>query len=641
VGNLPRHTSPDEIKEEFKEFGPVTSVQWKDDYCFVEVETREAAEQAIRVMNGRRMNGVTLKVQLSNDARRKINGIVSPIGRTKPGEGKIVIENLPLNTEWQEVKDFFRKVGIVVRADVLEENGRPNGKAIVIFERDEDAKRAAVDCNQVEFAGKRIKCAYEHSTPHYSQNYRGGPRKSGRSRSRSRSRSNSRSRRGRSRSPNNSNNSSQRRIRNHRDHSKSRSSSRNRADREREHERRSRGGGVAARIPRDIRDSRDNLRDSRDARDSRDLRDGPRDGPRDSRDFRDSRDNLRDHDMSRDMRDSRDPKFARGDSRDSRDSRDLRDSHLDRRPPSPLGLPRPDLIDRNRFPDRPPPPFLYDNIPPREFYEDPYIRERLAPYGPYPGAPMPTLIDRRGPPLSINPMAPSAIPPLPPHDLYERELRDRDIRDLHPPPIDPHDLRDFREFRDLPDPRDIRDPRDFIDPRDARDPRVRDPRDLHEIRDPRDLHEIREPRSKDFREVHNPRARDPRDSRDAPRDPRNGARDSRDLRESRDTRDPRDSRDLRDSRDGRDSRRVRDGRDFNRDSRDSFAAARDGKASPRRGRSPPPPLPSNSSSSPSTNHRPADGLNAMPVPISPPQNQSQITSLKDNIQGPKTPPFQP
>jgi arginine/serine-rich splicing factor 4/5/6 len=198
VGNVPQDATDEEIKEEFREFGPVLSVQKKDEYCFVELEDRRSADEAIRRMNNHRMKGIGLKVQLSNDSRRKFSGIMSPIGRLKPGEGKICIENLPLKAEWQEVKDFFRRVGTVMRTDVVtDQSGKSTGTAIVIFEREEDARRAASEMDGADFEGHRIRCSVDTSAPKHvhtggSERNGGGDRERGR---------NSHTRRSRSRSP--------------------------------------------------------------------------------------------------------------------------------------------------------------------------------------------------------------------------------------------------------------------------------------------------------------------------------------------------------------------------------------------------------------------------------------------------------
>jgi len=173
VGNVAGDADEEEIRKEFRDCGPVVSVYKKDDFCFVEFETLEVAAEAARRMNNHVMRGVPLKVQLSNDAKRQQSGI--PAVR-KYGEGKVRIDNLPPRTEWQEVKDLFRRVGNVLRADILAEGSmggsHVSSSAIVIFELEQEADRAVQEMDQREFAGQHIRVTKQPSQ--YKGNFVGG-----------------------------------------------------------------------------------------------------------------------------------------------------------------------------------------------------------------------------------------------------------------------------------------------------------------------------------------------------------------------------------------------------------------------------------------------------------------------------------
>lgn len=64
---------------------------------------------------------------------------------------------LPYIVSWQDIKDLFRDAGSVVRADVHQApDGRPKGTGVVIFETEEDAKKAIETFNGYEWHGRKI-----------------------------------------------------------------------------------------------------------------------------------------------------------------------------------------------------------------------------------------------------------------------------------------------------------------------------------------------------------------------------------------------------------------------------------------------------------------------------------------------------
>ncbi len=76
IGNLSQHVSEDELGKAFKPFGQVETVRIiKDKYSgqskgfgFVEMPSAEQARSAINDLNGKQLNGRTLKV---NEARHR------------------------------------------------------------------------------------------------------------------------------------------------------------------------------------------------------------------------------------------------------------------------------------------------------------------------------------------------------------------------------------------------------------------------------------------------------------------------------------------------------------------------------------------------------------------------------------------
>jgi len=79
VGNLSYQTTEDELKSTFEQFGQVASVRIVKDkfsgdskgYGFVEMGSKEEASAAITGLDGKELNGRTLKV---NEARPREQG---------------------------------------------------------------------------------------------------------------------------------------------------------------------------------------------------------------------------------------------------------------------------------------------------------------------------------------------------------------------------------------------------------------------------------------------------------------------------------------------------------------------------------------------------------------------------------------
>ena len=80
-----------------------------------------------------------------------MNGAASAAGR------QIVVQNLPWNITWQELKDSFRQSGNVVRADVmLDDQGRSKGFGTVLFEQPHEATAAIQMFNEQDFGGRIV-----------------------------------------------------------------------------------------------------------------------------------------------------------------------------------------------------------------------------------------------------------------------------------------------------------------------------------------------------------------------------------------------------------------------------------------------------------------------------------------------------
>ncbi|KAG8992263.1 hypothetical protein FRB90_001055, partial [Tulasnella sp. 427] len=77
----------------------------------------------------------------------------------------LFVGNLPFQCQWQDLKDLFRQIGPVVRADVaLGPDGRSRGFGTVLFQTEADADRAVKTLNGFEYNGRMIKVHHDRFT---------------------------------------------------------------------------------------------------------------------------------------------------------------------------------------------------------------------------------------------------------------------------------------------------------------------------------------------------------------------------------------------------------------------------------------------------------------------------------------------
>ena len=70
---------------------------------------------------------------------------------------KVVVDNLPYSVKWQEFKEFMKKVGEVIFADVFtDQMGKSKGCGIVEYVSIESADRALSDLDGQDFLGRRV-----------------------------------------------------------------------------------------------------------------------------------------------------------------------------------------------------------------------------------------------------------------------------------------------------------------------------------------------------------------------------------------------------------------------------------------------------------------------------------------------------
>lgn len=79
---------------------------------------------------------------------------------------RLYVNNLSWETRWQDLKDHFKTIGPVTRADILEQaNGRSKGCGIVEYQLPMDARRAVEALNNSELNGRIIYVREDREAP--------------------------------------------------------------------------------------------------------------------------------------------------------------------------------------------------------------------------------------------------------------------------------------------------------------------------------------------------------------------------------------------------------------------------------------------------------------------------------------------
>lgn len=65
VGNIGRRVRSDDIRDPFKKFGRILDVDLKNGFGFVEFEDKRDAADAVKELNGIRIQGDRIKVEMS------------------------------------------------------------------------------------------------------------------------------------------------------------------------------------------------------------------------------------------------------------------------------------------------------------------------------------------------------------------------------------------------------------------------------------------------------------------------------------------------------------------------------------------------------------------------------------------------
>jgi len=204
VGRVDSRTRERDLYDIFDRYGRVARVDMKRGFAFVDFDDNRDAEDAIKDMDGREVDGSRITVEWAGRGRGggRDGGRDGGRGGGDRGGGggggrdgderrragqrpdhsdhRIKLEDIPSSAHWQDLKDFCRKAGDVIFGDVDRRGG-----GVVEFRYAEDVERAVRELDGANWNGHKVRVTDDSKNP---ASKRGG-------------RSRSRSPRGRSRSP--------------------------------------------------------------------------------------------------------------------------------------------------------------------------------------------------------------------------------------------------------------------------------------------------------------------------------------------------------------------------------------------------------------------------------------------------------
>ncbi|RXW20895.1 hypothetical protein EST38_g4960 [Candolleomyces aberdarensis] len=160
IKNLDEAIDNKALHDTFAAFGTVLSCKVATDeqgrskgYGFVHYETAEAAEAAIKAVNGMLLNDK--KVYVGHHISRKERQ--SKIEEMRSQFTNLYIKNLDTEVTQEEFEELFRRHGNVTSAVVsTDEEGKSKGFGFVNYETHDEAQRAVDELNDYELNGKKL-----------------------------------------------------------------------------------------------------------------------------------------------------------------------------------------------------------------------------------------------------------------------------------------------------------------------------------------------------------------------------------------------------------------------------------------------------------------------------------------------------
>ncbi|ORY35218.1 polyadenylate binding protein [Rhizoclosmatium globosum] len=160
IKNLDESIDNKALHDTFSAFGNILSCKVALDenggskgYGFVHYETLEAAESAIKHVNGMLLNDKQVYVGLHVPRKERISKIEEARGRFT----NIYVKNLDEAVTDEEFNTMFGAFGAIVSAVITrDETGASKGFGFVNYEQHEDARKAVEEMHEKEINGKQI-----------------------------------------------------------------------------------------------------------------------------------------------------------------------------------------------------------------------------------------------------------------------------------------------------------------------------------------------------------------------------------------------------------------------------------------------------------------------------------------------------
>ncbi|KAL1447755.1 hypothetical protein MTO96_028330 [Rhipicephalus appendiculatus] len=188
VGRLNYDVRERDLERFFRGYGRIEDIVLKNGFGFVDISDYRDAEDAVRDLNGKRLMGERVTVELARGMRRGPPDYDRGPRRFGPPTRtnyQLLVENLSSSVSWQDLKDFMRQAGDVTYTDA---HKLRRHQGVVEFASYSDMKNALRSLDNVSLDGRRIRLVETKRLQRRSS------RSSSRSRSPRRSRSNSRQR---------------------------------------------------------------------------------------------------------------------------------------------------------------------------------------------------------------------------------------------------------------------------------------------------------------------------------------------------------------------------------------------------------------------------------------------------------------
>nr|XP_037275654.1 serine/arginine-rich splicing factor 5-like [Rhipicephalus microplus] len=188
VGRLNYVVRERDLEHFFRGYGRVGDVVLKNGFGFVKIADYRDAEDAVRDLNGKRLMGRRVTVELARGMRRWTTDYDSGsrrCGRPTRTDYQLLVENLSSSVGPHDLKDFMRQAGEVT---YTEAHSMRRHEGVVEFASYSDMKKALRSLDNVNLRGRRIRLVETKRLQ------RPSSRSRSRSRSPRRSRSNSRQR---------------------------------------------------------------------------------------------------------------------------------------------------------------------------------------------------------------------------------------------------------------------------------------------------------------------------------------------------------------------------------------------------------------------------------------------------------------